>query len=49
MKVMIDPTGGEVLQMVPVSAASGKLFIVNFLAFPGNAVHHLRLGRLSPA
>lgn len=39
VKVMIDPTGGQGLQMIPVLGDLLKLFNVNFLAFPGNATY----------
>lgn len=39
VKVMIDPTGGQGLQMIPVLGDLLKLFNVNVLDFPGNATY----------
>lgn len=39
VKVMIDPTGGQGLQMIPVLGDLLKLFNVNFLDYPGNATY----------
>ncbi|CRZ18541.1 PE-PPE domain-containing protein [Mycolicibacterium neworleansense] len=39
VKVMIDPTGGQGVQMIPVIGDLLKLFNVNFLDFPGNATY----------
>ncbi|MEV0672684.1 PE-PPE domain-containing protein [Mycobacterium sp. NPDC050441] len=39
VKVMIDPTGGQGVQMIPVIGDLLKLFNVNFLDFPGKATY----------
>ncbi|MEX3645974.1 PE-PPE domain-containing protein [Mycolicibacterium porcinum] len=39
VKVMIDPTGGQGLQMIPVLGDLLKLFNVNVLDFPGKATY----------
>ncbi|MUM30209.1 PE-PPE domain-containing protein, partial [Mycolicibacterium sp. CBMA 295] len=39
VKVMIDPTGGQGAQMIPIAGDLLKLLGVNFLNFPGNATY----------